>query len=133
MPESGTPKSIAGYRRKKPSTKGARRLVFDRFLWTLAYRKRWSSTHIGVFSKYVKLYPLKTATTKSSLNKLINYYFREIVKPKVILSDNGTQFQSPVWKENMHKHGVGVRYSAMRHPQSNPSERCMREISKFLS
>jgi len=28
-----------------------------------------------VFSKYVKLYPLKTATTKSCLNKLINHYF----------------------------------------------------------
>jgi hypothetical protein len=31
----------------------------------------------------------------------------------------------------MQKHGVEVRYSAIRHPQSNPSERCMREISKF--
>jgi hypothetical protein len=84
-----------------------------------------------VFSKYVKLYPLKAATTKSSLHKLINHYFREVIKPRVILLDNGTQFQSPVWKEMLHKHNVGVRHSAIRHPQSNPSERCMREISKF--
>jgi len=84
-----------------------------------------------VFSKYVKLYHLKTATTKSCLNKLINHYFLEVVKPKVILSDIGTQFQSPFWKETMRKHDVEVRYSAIRHPQSNPSERCMREISKF--
>jgi hypothetical protein len=53
------------------------------------------------------------------------------VKPKVILSDNGTQFQKPLWKGTMQKHDVEVRYSAIRHPQSNPSERCMREISKF--
>jgi hypothetical protein len=86
---------------------------------------------LDVFSKYVKLYPLKAATTKSSLNKMINHYFIEVVKPQVILSDNGTQFQSPIWKATMYKHGVGVRYSAIRHPQSNPSERCMREISKF--
>ena len=84
-----------------------------------------------VFSKYVKLYPLKAATTKSCLNKLVNHYFLEVVKPKVILSDNGTQFQSPLWKGTMQKHDVKVRYSAIRHPQSNPSERCMREISKF--
>jgi hypothetical protein len=54
-----------------------------------------------VFSKYVKLYPLKTATTKSCLNKLISHYFLEVAKPKVMLSDNGTQFQSPLWKVNM--------------------------------
>jgi hypothetical protein len=84
-----------------------------------------------VFSKYVKLYPLRTATTKSSLNKMINHYFKEIVKPKIILSDNGTQFQSRAWKKTMNQHGVEVRYSTVRHPQSNPSERCMKEISKF--
>jgi hypothetical protein len=53
------------------------------------------------------------------------------MKPKVILSDNGTQFQSPLWKVTMQKHDVEVRYSANRHTQNNPSERCMREISKF--
>ena len=84
-----------------------------------------------VFSKYVKLYPLKAATTRACLNKLVNHYLVEVIKPKVILSDNGTQFHSPLWKETMQKHGVEVRYSAIRHPQSNPSERCMREISKF--
>jgi len=31
----------------------------------------------------------------------------------------------------MRKHDVEVRYSGIRHPRSNPSERCMREISKF--
>jgi hypothetical protein len=55
----------------------------------------------------------------------------EVVKPKVILSDNGTQFQSPVWKGTMQKHDIEVRYYVIRHPQSNPSERCMREILKF--
>jgi hypothetical protein len=84
-----------------------------------------------VFSKYVNLYPLKIATAMPCLNKLINHYFLEVVKPKVIISDIGTQFQSPLWKESMRKRDVQVRYSAIRHPQSNPSERCMRESSKF--
>ena len=46
-----------------------------------------------VFSKYVKLYALKAATTRSCLNKIINYYFTQVIKSKCILSDNGTQFQ----------------------------------------
>jgi len=29
------------------------------------------------------------------------------------------------------KHNVQVRFTPIRHPQANPSERCMREISKF--
>jgi transposase InsO family protein len=85
-----------------------------------------------VFSKYVKLYPLKAATTRACLNKLTNNYFLHIIKPEVILSDNGTQFHSPSWKRNLESLNVQVRYTAVRHPQSNPSERCMKEISKFF-
>ena len=48
--------------------------------------------------------------------------------PKVILSDNGMQFQSTLWKRTMQKHDVEVRYSPIRHPQSNTSERCMRNL-----
>jgi hypothetical protein len=84
-----------------------------------------------VFSKYIKLYSLKTATTKSCFNRLVNNYFAEVVKPKIILSDNGTKFQSPLWKRTLQAHDVKCRFSAVRHPQSNPRERCMREISKF--
>jgi len=84
-----------------------------------------------VLSKHVKLYALKAATTCSCLNKLLNHYFTQVIKPKCILSDNGTQFQSPSWKEKLAEHNVQVRFTPIRHPQANPSERCMREISKF--
>jgi len=40
-----------------------------------------------VFYKYVKLNTLKFSTTKACLNKLLNHYFFNIIKPKVILSD----------------------------------------------
>ena len=85
-----------------------------------------------VFSKHVKLYPLKAATTRACLNKLTNHYFLHVVKPEVVLSDNGTQFRSPSWKRNLEALNVHVRYTAVRNPQANPSERCMREISKFF-
>jgi hypothetical protein len=35
----------------------------------------------------------------------------------IILLDNGTQFQSPLWKGTMQKYDVKARYSAIRHPQ----------------
>ena len=84
-----------------------------------------------VFSKHVKLYPLKAATTKACLNKLINKYFVEVITPKINLSDNGSQFRSPSWKRKRSEHEVKVRFAPVRHPQSNPSERIMKELSKF--
>lgn len=54
-----------------------------------------------VVSKYVKLYSLKTATTRSCLHKLVKHYFVEEGKPKVKLSDKGTLFQSQLWTGTM--------------------------------
>lgn len=44
------------------------------------------------FSKYVKLYPLKRATTNSSLQGICKNYLQDVGKPEGILSDHGTQF-----------------------------------------
>jgi hypothetical protein len=84
-----------------------------------------------VFSKHVKLYALKAATTCSCLNKLLNYYFTQVIKPKCNLSDNGTLFQSPSWKKKLAEHNVQDRFTTIRHPQAHPNERCKRKISKF--
>jgi hypothetical protein len=37
-----------------------------------------------------------------------------------------------MWVKKLEEHGVAVRFSPVRHPQSNPSERVMRELSKFF-
>jgi hypothetical protein len=84
-----------------------------------------------VFSKHKKLYALRAATTRACLSKLINNYFTRVVKPKCSLSDNGTQFQSKTWRERLAENNVEVWFTPVRHPQANPSERCMGEISKF--
>jgi hypothetical protein len=84
-----------------------------------------------VFSKFIKLFALKSATTKACLNKLVNLYFSNVIKPKVILSDNASQFRSPSWRKQLRQQDVDVRFTPIRHPESNPSERCMRELSKF--
>ena len=83
-----------------------------------------------MFSKHVKLYTIKAATTRSRLNKSVNHYFTQVIRPKCILSDNGTQFQSPSWRKKLAEHNVQVRLTPIWHLQANPSERCMLEISK---
>jgi hypothetical protein len=63
---------------------------------------------------------------------LLNHYFVNVIKPEIILSDNGSQFRSPVWLKKLKENDVTVRFSPIRHPESNPSERVMRELSKFF-
>ena len=87
---------------------------------------------LDTFSKLVKLYTLKNATTHASLNKIIDKYIPECGKPKKILNDNGTQFTLLKWKQTLDWEGIHVIYSSIRHPQSNPSERVMREIGRMF-
>jgi transposase InsO family protein len=87
---------------------------------------------LEVFTKYVVLYPLKAATTKASLKKITTHYINKVVKPEIILSDHGSQFTSPLWKETLQQLGITVKYSPIRHPASNPAERIMKELGKYF-
>jgi hypothetical protein len=86
---------------------------------------------LDVFSKHVTLYTLKSATTKNCLNKLKSHYFSEVTTPQSILSDHGSQFTSP-WRKALSELNIDVKYSPIRHPESNPTERVMRELSKYF-
>ena len=86
---------------------------------------------LDVFSKHVKLYPLRAATTRACLSKLKTDYFPYVIKPSCILSDHGTQFTSPMWKGKLSELGVTIKFSPIRHPESNPVERVMKEIGKY--
>lgn len=87
---------------------------------------------LDVFSKYVKLYPIKKENADTILRKLINSYFPECGKPNRILSDHGSQFTSPKWESRLRDQGVKVVFSSIRHPQGNPVERVMREIGRLF-
>ena len=87
---------------------------------------------IDAFSKYVKLYPLKKATTRACLKKLFDHYIPECGKPMRILSDNGTQFTANLWRIELEKNDIKVTFSSVRHPESNPTERVMRELGRFF-
>jgi hypothetical protein len=56
---------------------------------------------LDIFSKSVKLYALRAATTKACLNKIANHYLTHVTQPKRLLSDNGSQFASPLWRRKL--------------------------------
>lgn len=87
---------------------------------------------LDAFSKYVPLYPIKKATANTCTRKIINEYITKYGKPHTILSDHGTQFTSGVWKKQLQEEGIRIRYSSIRHPQSNPTERIMRKLGRML-
>lgn len=85
---------------------------------------------LDIFSKYIKLYPIRKATAKSVFSKMKGY-FNNVGKPKSVLSDNGPQFISKIWKQGMSDLGIEVKYISAYHPSSNPVERSMREIGRL--
>jgi transposase InsO family protein len=55
-----------------------------------------------------------------------------VIKPKVIFSDHGSQFASPTWQKALADLGIQYKYSPIRHPESNPTERIMRELGRYF-
>lgn len=86
---------------------------------------------LDVFSRLVRLYPLKRATTAASI-RCLQQYFAEYGTPARVLSDHGTQFVSEKWGRFLRECGSKAVYSSVRHPQSNPGERIMRQLGCFF-
>lgn len=86
---------------------------------------------VDLFSKYVKLKPLKVATSSVIIN-VVEEYIKETRPIKSILSDNGTQFTSNLWKTHWKEKGVTVRHTSPYTPSSNPAERIMGTIGTCI-
>lgn len=87
---------------------------------------------LDAFSKYVSLYTMKKATVQMTLKKIFTQFIPKFGTPRRILSDHGTQFTSRAWKEELEEKGIRVLFSSIGHPQSNPTERVMRELGRLL-
>jgi len=87
---------------------------------------------VDIFSKYTKLYALQKATTDVILNKITNNYIPTVGKMKKILTDNGTQFSSNKWTNQLKQQGIQAIFTTTYHPESNPVERTNREIGRIL-
>lgn len=87
---------------------------------------------IDAFSKYVRLFPLRRATTASVLKCLQEKYFPEVGKPKKLLADNGTQFTARKFNEILLREGVKLLHTTSYYPQGNMTERINKEIGRLI-
>ena len=99
-------------------------------------KTRWGNKFvlviIDVFSKFVQVYPINKPTSKNCLAHLMNRFIPKCGVPEKVLSDHGSQFTSEEWVQTLSNSDIKVIYSSVRHPQSNPSERVMRELSRLF-
>ena len=86
---------------------------------------------MDVFTKFVKLFAVKSATTEKTIEKM-KIWTEEFGVPKNILSDNGSQFTSSKWLDFWNKQETLVRFTSVYRPASNPVERVMQTISECL-
>lgn len=86
---------------------------------------------VDVFSKFVKLYGLRKATSTTCINK-IRSYIKQYGTPKRLLSDNGSQFSSHKWKKGLLELGIRELHTAIRNPKGNPSERYIKVVGECL-
>lgn len=83
------------------------------------------------FTKFVKLYALRRATTYITLRK-IKEYIEQHGAPKAILTDNGSQFVTSAWTEGLSTMEIQARYTAIRNPCTNVAERINRQLGNLF-
>ncbi|GFS81245.1 uncharacterized protein K02A2.6 [Trichonephila clavipes] len=73
---------------------------------------------VDAHSKWLEVYPMKVTTTKKTIECLRDS-FERFGLPRVLVSDNGSQFTSYEFQRFMHKNGVRHKTSAPFKPSSN--------------
>lgn len=75
------------------------------------------------YSKFVFLYPMRSADTTRMCTFLEEVIFLRFGVPQTIISDNGSQFISHIFRKLLEKYGIDHFKNAVYHPQNNPAER----------
>ena len=85
------------------------------------------------FSRYVVMAPLKDKSAKAVAHALVTHLFLVHSTPRVILSDNGTEFRNAVLEEICKLYNVNQAFVTAYHPASNGlTERANRKILEAI-
>ncbi|XP_055603742.1 uncharacterized protein LOC129751973 [Uranotaenia lowii] len=85
-----------------------------------------------VFSKFILVQPFREAKASSLTEFVKNMIFLLFGVPEVILTDNGTQFTSKLFKSLLEEYGVNHWLTPAYHPQVNNTERVNRVITTAI-
>jgi len=81
---------------------------------------------------WLELVPLKTLTSKELCDALLKIWTRTGI-PKVMVSDNATNYKAELMQELYKRFGVEIRYSTPGHPEANGRcERMVQVVKRML-
>lgn len=84
------------------------------------------------FTKWIELAPVRAATAKEVKEKFNELIMLRYGSPSIILTDNGTQFTSDLFKNMAIDWDITHRFTAPYSPQSNPTERSNRVLKTMI-
>uniref|UniRef100_A0A915DR15 RNA-directed DNA polymerase n=1 Tax=Ditylenchus dipsaci TaxID=166011 RepID=A0A915DR15_9BILA len=73
---------------------------------------------VDSYSKYPEVFPMQSTSADAVISKLKSLFVRHGL-PETLVSDNGTQFSSNVFRQFCKSNGVEQLFSPAYHPQSN--------------
>lgn len=84
------------------------------------------------FSKYVKLFPLRTATAKAVTKHIEEDVFLVYGVPQYLVCDNGVQMRSGEFQRMCAKYDTKISYTPLYYPRADPTERTNRTVKTML-
>ena len=100
---------------------------------TTARQKRFILVVVDYFTRWIELFPLKSTTSINMANILMNEVFSRYGLPKHIVSDNGPQFVSNLFKNFCDTLRIKQNLTANYHPQGNMTERVNRTLKPLIA
>jgi len=87
---------------------------------------------VDAFSKFCWLFPLRSATAQLTVQVLRTHFFQHFGIPATIVSDNGSQFTSHIFKRMCFGHGIRHVTTSPYYPQPSHAERFNRNLRSAL-
>lgn len=94
--------------------------------------KRFIIVVTDLYTRWVEAYAVASARTSVIAQLLDKEFFPRWGYPRVLLSDNGSQFTGRKWREHCTRWGVQPQMTAVYHPRANPTERRNQELKTQL-
>jgi len=88
---------------------------------------------IDRFSKWRELVPMRSATAESLKKAFRERIIARYEVRKVVITDNGVQFASRIFKGFLAEMGIRQKFTAPYTPQENPTERANRTVMTMIA